>query len=99
MSREPALSPDDVFILIMKSPLLIPMLSGVVLGAWKSSRDWAVEHDIVADEHEAIVEIPGWDGAGLGGVHLVLAGALIVAAAAAVAVVVRRRRTRRVREE
>lgn len=78
MSGGGAVNDDDTFTLIMLSPWLLPIISGLVLGAWEDGRDWALQYGLVADENTAILPIPGWGGAGLGGVHVVVLGSLVV---------------------
>lgn len=73
-----AISDDDTFTLIMMSPYLLPIATSVALGAWDSGREWALDHNLVADKETAIVGIPGWDGAGLGGVHIVVGACILI---------------------
>ena len=87
-----AIEDDDIFVLTMLSPFLLPVAAGVLMSWWDGGREWALDHNIVADADEAIVGIPGWDGAGLGGVHVVVGASLLVLFLILGSVFARRRR-------
>ncbi|HEY9412702.1 MAG TPA: hypothetical protein VIP77_24220 [Jiangellaceae bacterium] len=99
MSGGGALSDDDTFVLIMISPFLLPVATGAVLGAWDAGRDWALDHNIISDKNEAIVAIPGWDGAGLGGVHVVVGACILILLTVLAGTFSRRRQRRHVGDQ
>lgn len=95
MSSNGAVTDDDTFVLIMLSPWLLPIAVGAVMGAWDRGRQIALDSGIIADADEAIVGIPGWGGAGLSGVHVVVLACIVVALTVVAGVFSRRRRTPR----
>lgn len=93
------ISEDDTFVMIMISPFLLPVATGAVLGAWDAGRDWALEHNIISDKDEAIVAIPGWGGAGLGGVHVVVGACFLIGLVVLAGMFSRRKQRRRVGDQ
>lgn len=85
---------DDFVWLMLCFPLFVPILASFVVGAWEGVRIDLLERHLIAAPGEAVVEVPGWEGAGLAGVHIVVVSCALVTALVIATTIVEQQRRR-----
>lgn len=93
------MSDDDLFVMLLATPFLLPILGPVVFGMWGGGREWMLERGFISPPEDAVWEIPGWDGAGVGRVHIVLAVCAILLCVMVSTAMARQRRRKRIENE
>lgn len=71
-------SSNDALVMLLAAPLALPVVAPLVFGTWTDGREWMVERGFIASAEDAVWSVPGWDGAGVGSAHIVLAACLVV---------------------
>ena len=92
-------SDNDLFVMFLAAPLALPVAAPLVFSSWEEGREWMIERGFIASPDEAMWEVPGWEGAGVSGAHVVLGVCLIVLILALGSVVTRRNRSKRIDTE
>ncbi|TDC49013.1 hypothetical protein E1212_19340 [Jiangella ureilytica] len=92
-------SDNDLFVMFLAAPLALPVAAPLVFSSWEEGREWMIERGFIASPEDAVWEVPGWEGAGVSGAHVVLGVCLIVLVLALGSVVSRRNRSRRIDTE
>lgn len=92
-------SDNDLFVMFLAAPLAVPVAAPLVFSSWEEGREWMIERGFIASPDEAMWEVPGWEGAGVSGAHVVLGVCLIVLVLALGSVVSRRNRSKRIDTE
>jgi uncharacterized membrane protein YbaN (DUF454 family) len=80
---------DDIILpLLFTSPFIFPVITSFFAGSTDSSREWLLDRQLLAPAGEAIVEIPGWEGAGLIKAHFVIIACFFITVLVVLTVVV-----------
>lgn len=92
-------SDNDLFVMFLAAPLALPIAAPLVFSSWEEGREWMIERGFIASPEEAVWEVPGWEGAGVSGAHVVLLVCLVVLILALGSIVARRNRNRKIDTE
>ncbi|PZF83691.1 hypothetical protein [Jiangella anatolica] len=92
-------SDNDVFVMFLAAPLVLPVAAPLVFSSWEEGREWMVERGFIAAPEDAVWEVPGWEGAGISGAHIVLLVCLVLLVLALGTVMSRRNRNRKIDTE
>ncbi|MBB5787180.1 hypothetical protein [Jiangella mangrovi] len=92
-------SDNDLFFMFLAAPLALPIAAPLVFSSWEEGREWMIERGFIASPEEAMWEVPGWEGAGVSGAHVVLGVCLIVLILALGSVISRRNRNKKIDTE
>lgn len=93
------MSDDDLFVLLVTAPFLLPVLTPLFFGMWGHGREWMIERGFIAPPEDAVWAVPGWDGAGIGSVHIVLLVCVVVFVVVIASALARQRHRKRLEHE
>lgn len=92
-------SDNDLFVMFLAAPLALPVAAPLVFSSWVEGREWMIERGFIASPEDAVWEVPGWEGAGVSGAHVVLLVCLVLLVLTFGTVVTRRNRSRKINTE
>lgn len=94
-----SVSDNDLFMMFLAAPLALPIAAPLVFGAWEEGREWMIDRGFIASPDDVVWAVPGWEGAGIGGAHVVLLVCLIVLVLAVGSMLSRRQRNKKIDTE